>query len=123
MFSLLINFINKLLSKLLLINPTIKPIKKTLVLDLDETLIYSSLNKLNNNLKSVKIEIKSLNNHLIYQCYKRPNLDEFLSITSKWFDLVIFTASIEVFIVFYMFLLLLLLMLLKYLLNIINYYY
>ena len=77
------------------INPPFKFSKnKTLVLDLDETLIHSSLEK-NPNFKYDFIFNISINNlsHTIY-VLKRPYLDLFLETVNKIYDLIIFTASI-----------------------------
>ncbi|GMF05696.1 unnamed protein product [Ambrosiozyma monospora] len=73
---------------------------KTLVLDLDETLIHS-LSRHNSSIltknKGVTLEIKVNNNSLptLYRIYKRPYVDEFLNIVKHWFNLVCFTASIK----------------------------
>ncbi|KAG7837133.1 hypothetical protein KL943_001172 [Ogataea angusta] len=73
--------------------------QKTLVLDLDETLIHSlsrhNSSILNKN-KGTTIEIR-INSQLatLYHIYKRPYVDEFLSIVRNWFNLVCFTASIK----------------------------
>lgn len=78
--------------------------RKTLVLDLDETLIHSHHD---GNLRptsdkpatspdftlSVHIE-----GHLVKFCvHKRPHVDYFLNIVSSWYDLVVFTASMEIY--------------------------
>lgn len=72
--------------------------RKTLVLDLDETLIHSlsqgSPRTLTNNNSSV-IEIKLNNIATLYHVHKRPYCDFFLKEISKWFDLYIFTASVK----------------------------
>lgn len=67
--------------------------KKTLVLDLDETLVHASYQKingpdiyftLNHDNKSTEIYVK-----------KRPYVTEFLSIISKYYEVVVFTASMS----------------------------
>ena len=71
--------------------------KKTLILDLDETLIHSSLKPFN-----IKDEItlqinppqKNNENYIIY-VLKRPYVNIFLSIVCDIFEVVIFTASIS----------------------------
>lgn len=72
--------------------------RKTLVIDLDETLIHSlsqgSPRTLTNNNSSV-IEIKLNNIATLYHVHKRPYCDFFLKEISKWFDLYIFTASVK----------------------------
>lgn len=72
--------------------------RKTLILDLDETLIHSlskgfprTLNGNNSNI----IEIKLNNIATLYHVHKRPYCDYFLKEISKWFDLQIFTASVK----------------------------
>ncbi|ODV96868.1 hypothetical protein PACTADRAFT_39618 [Pachysolen tannophilus NRRL Y-2460] len=78
--------------------PPVVP-RKTLILDLDETLIHS-LSPHNSSVysksKGKMIEIK-LNNQLatLYYIYKRPFVDEFLNIVRNWYDLICFTASIK----------------------------
>ncbi|EDW85638.1 uncharacterized protein Dwil_GK23052 [Drosophila willistoni] len=82
--------------------------RKTLVLDLDETLIHSCYNDPDTNdsvgcsqvpdravpdyMMTVNIEEAS---SITFQVYKRPHVDEFLDFVSKWYDLVIYTASLE----------------------------
>lgn len=73
--------------------------RKTLVLDLDETLIHS-LSRYNsstlNKTKGRSIEVKVMGNlPTLYHIYKRPYVEEFLSVVYQWFDLVCFTASIK----------------------------
>ncbi|GMF97557.1 hypothetical protein B5S33_g3822 [[Candida] boidinii] len=81
-----------------ILNPPQVPLK-TLVLDLDETLIHS-LSRQNSAVlgksKGTTIEIKLSNSiAALYYIYKRPYVDEFLTIVSQWFNLVCFTASIK----------------------------
>lgn len=88
----------KLLFNFNIFNPPNLP-RKTLVLDLDETLIHSlsryNSSMLNKN-KGVSIEVKVRGNlPTLYHIYKRPYVEEFLSIVYQWFDLVCFTASIK----------------------------
>lgn len=71
--------------------------RKTLVLDLDETLVHSSFIPISNPdivipVILTKVEIESKN----FQVYvlKRPFLDEFLRSLSCIFELIIFTASL-----------------------------
>lgn len=84
----------------LLRNPGKKRKRKTLVLDLDETLIHSlsrgsprSFNA--NGGSSHMIEIKLNNVATLYYAHKRPYCDFFLKEVSKWFELQIFTASVK----------------------------
>ncbi|KAH8345037.1 hypothetical protein KR059_001448, partial [Drosophila kikkawai] len=70
--------------------------RKTLVLDLDETLIHSgavsqavpdfivNVNIGGGTAKTIPIRV-----------FKRPHVDFFLGLVSKWYDLVIYTASLE----------------------------
>ena len=84
--------------------PETKTIKKTLILDLDETLVHSSLKpfsikgeiaiKINSNL--INNNSNSNNNqnssYMVYML-KRPYVDIFLSIVCDIFEVIIFTAS------------------------------
>jgi len=67
--------------------------KKTLVLDLDETLVHSSMKRtvdadfvvdLTTSPMRVRVYVK-----------KRPGLDEFLQNSAELYELVVFTASME----------------------------
>lgn len=66
--------------------------KKTLILDLDETLVHSSFEpvddpdfKITVNIKGAKFDVYVI---------KRPGVDEFLTELAKHYELVIFTASL-----------------------------
>lgn len=69
--------------------------KKTLVLDLDETLIHS-LSKAPGVSQGHMIEVK-FHSQLttLYTVLKRPFCEEFLDQVSQWYNLVVFTASIQ----------------------------
>ena len=77
--------------------------KKTLVLDLDETLVHSTSRSntirgplsLNTNTKQHDLMVEVLiDKHIcLYYVYKRPHVDMFLKKVSEWYRLVIFTAS------------------------------
>uniref|UniRef100_A0A0G4I5H6 FCP1 homology domain-containing protein n=1 Tax=Chromera velia CCMP2878 TaxID=1169474 RepID=A0A0G4I5H6_9ALVE len=67
--------------------------KKTLVLDLDETLVHSSFRPVPNAAFVIPVEIEGTI-HDIYVC-KRPGVDEFLVSVAKWYECVIFTASLS----------------------------
>lgn len=67
--------------------------KKTLVLDLDETLVHSSFTEVHDCTFHVPIEIDGIR-HEVY-VYKRPFCDEFLLECSKHYEIVIFTASLS----------------------------
>jgi len=66
--------------------------KKTLVLDLDETLVHSSFKPVPNADFIVPVEI----DNQIHQVYvlKRPGVDQFLISMAQKFELVVFTASL-----------------------------
>ncbi|ORY98501.1 NLI interacting factor-like phosphatase-domain-containing protein [Syncephalastrum racemosum] len=73
---------------------------KTLVLDLDETLVhsvrlgsYASRQQVSNSIKRKKIEVQDDKQSLMYEVYKRPHVDFFLKTISQWYKVVIFTAS------------------------------
>lgn len=68
--------------------------KKTLVLDLDETLIHS-LAKGGKMSSGHMVEVKLDKHAILYYVHKRPYCDEFLRKASKWFHVVIFTASVQ----------------------------
>lgn len=76
--------------------------RKILVLDLDETLIHShhdgSMNPTTPStppdfIVRVRIECHPVR----FFVYKRPHVDFFLSMVSQWYELVIFTASMEMY--------------------------
>lgn len=66
--------------------------KKTLVLDLDETLVHSSFKPVPNADFIIPVEI----DNQIHQVYvlKRPGVDQFLKSMAEKFELVVFTASL-----------------------------
>lgn len=80
-------------------NPEKRRRRKTLILDLDETLIHSLSRGAPRSLGSSgschTIELKVNNIATLYYVYKRPYCDFFLKEISKWFDLSIFTASVR----------------------------
>ncbi|EDO14904.1 hypothetical protein Kpol_348p8 [Vanderwaltozyma polyspora DSM 70294] len=73
--------------------------KKKLVLDLDETLIHSisrstpNSNNAQAHLVEVKFPISGIST--LYYVHKRPYCDLFLSKVCRWYDLIIFTASMK----------------------------
>ena len=84
----------KLNSKKLLLPP--KPhnlTKKTLILDLDETLVHSSFTPFEKNDIVLDVDIEGV----IYNIYVlvRPETELFIKTVAKFFELVIFTASIS----------------------------
>jgi TFIIF-interacting CTD phosphatase-like protein len=75
-------------------NSTVKRRKKrkTIVLDLDETLVHSSLEYGNSDFQ---IEVLMDKKSVIYHVYKRPYCDYFLEKVSEWYNVVIYTASVQ----------------------------
>ncbi|KAL2642329.1 hypothetical protein R1flu_009916 [Riccia fluitans] len=67
--------------------------KKTLVLDLDETLVHSSFRPVPHYDFNIQVEVenKLCNVYVI----KRPGVDHFLQAVSKIFEVVVFTASLR----------------------------
>lgn len=66
--------------------------KKCLVLDLDETLVHSSFKYLRSADFVIPVEIDNQIHHVYV--IKRPGVDEFLEKVGKWFEVVVFTASV-----------------------------
>ncbi|EEY57388.1 nuclear LIM factor interactor-interacting protein cleavage-specific form, putative [Phytophthora infestans T30-4] len=69
--------------------------KKCLVLDLDETLVHSSFRPTNNYDFIIPVEIDG-STHLVYVC-KRPGAEEFLIEMAKYYEIVVYTASLSVY--------------------------
>lgn len=77
---------------------------KTLILDLDETLIHSNhdggvmrgVHK-SNYTPDFVLRVTMERHNVKFFVNKRPHVDYFLSVVSKWYDLVIYTASMEVY--------------------------
>lgn len=73
--------------------------RKRLVVDLDETLIHSASrstshsNSSQGHMVEVRFAISGVST--LYYVHKRPHCDLFLSKVSKWYDLVVFTASMK----------------------------
>ena len=65
--------------------------KKTLILDLDETLIYAPYEKLGKD----EDAICSFSNGQKYYVYKRPGLDKFLDYCTKNFNIGVWTSAGE----------------------------
>ncbi|XP_016973317.2 CTD nuclear envelope phosphatase 1 homolog [Drosophila rhopaloa] len=74
--------------------------KKTLVIDMDETMI-TTLRKGKYQKKPPSVphdfEFYLPESDVTFYVYKRPHLDYFLDRVSKWYDLTIFTAGIEIY--------------------------
>jgi len=66
--------------------------KKTLVLDLDETLLHSSFKPIANPDFVIPVEIED-QVHKVY-VVKRPHVDQFLQRLGKLYEIVVFTASL-----------------------------
>jgi RNA polymerase II subunit A small phosphatase-like protein len=66
--------------------------KKTLVLDLDETLVHSSFKPISNADFIIPVEIEEQ----LHQVYvlKRPGVDQFMKRVGECFEIVVFTASL-----------------------------
>jgi len=78
--------------------------RKTLVLDLDETLIHSQHDGMGRQTVArpgvpadFTLNVVIDNHPVSFFVHKRPHVDYFLETVSKWFDLVVFTASMEVY--------------------------
>ncbi|KAL7737865.1 hypothetical protein ACLKA6_006242 [Drosophila palustris] len=83
--------------------------RKILVLDLDETLVHSCYHDPESNeiigcnyvpptaVADYAMSIPIMNNlgPIDFLVYKRPHVDQFLEHVGKWYDLVIYTASLE----------------------------
>merc|ERR1719499_1994027 len=69
--------------------------KKCLVLDLDETLVHSSFKPVPDADFIVPVEI----DQVVYKVYvlKRPYVDHFLEEVAKYYEVVIFTASLSLY--------------------------
>lgn len=67
--------------------------RKTLVLDLDETLVHSSFRELSDAAIIIEVQIEG-ENHKVY-VRKRPGVDEFLERMAKLYEIVIYTASMS----------------------------
>lgn len=76
--------------------------RKILVLDLDETLIHSHHDGSPSPLTPATppdfiVRVKIENHPVRFFVHKRPHVDFFLSMVSQWYDVVIFTASMEMY--------------------------
>lgn len=67
--------------------------KKTLVLDLDETLVHSSFTPVENSDLEIQVEIDGQICDVFVK--KRPFVDEFMRRMSKCYELIIYTASLS----------------------------
>mmetsp|Transcript_29872 Transcript_29872/g.83477 ORF Transcript_29872/g.83477 Transcript_29872/m.83477 type:complete len:293 (+) Transcript_29872:298-1176(+) len=70
--------------------------KKTLVLDLDETLVHSSLAPHEaTRMWDYSVKVPMTDTEYTFYVFKRPYVDEFLRHVEQWFEVVIFTASLQ----------------------------
>lgn len=81
------------ISKKFLLPPSTDPGKKCLVLDLDETLVHSSFQKIDDSDFEIEILLEN-QKHKVY-VRKRPGVDHFLTEVGKKFEVVVFTASLS----------------------------
>jgi len=67
--------------------------RKTLVLDLDETLVHSSFKPINNADFIIPVEIEDQ----VHQVYvvKRPGVDQFMKFVGERYEVIVFTASLS----------------------------
>lgn len=68
--------------------------KKTLILDLDETLIHSSIFPFTQE-THILLNVEIEKNRNLVHVLKRPGAEELLENVSKFFEVVIFTASLS----------------------------
>ena len=74
--------------------PNINNDKKTLVLDLDETLVHSAFNPFIPS-SDIILKIKLDNNLHDIHVLIRPGVEEFINKMSQFYEIVIFTASLS----------------------------
>jgi len=67
--------------------------RKKLVLDLDETLISSSLKHSAKHDIAVRVTIGGVSSSFYVR--KRPHVDHFLETVSQWYEVIVFTASLS----------------------------
>lgn len=65
--------------------------RNTLVLDLDETLLHSSIMPLPD--ADLVVDINAENQHFQVFVKIRPHMKQFLELVSSWFEVIVFTAS------------------------------
>lgn len=75
------------------ISPPANLKRKTLILDLDETLVHSTIKNVTNYHITVDVMIDGLT--CTFFVIKRPHVDLFLKKVAEWFEVVIFTASMQ----------------------------
>ena len=67
--------------------------KKTLVLDLDETLVHSSFKPIPKPEYIIPVEIDGLVHHVYVR--KRPGCDTYLRMMARHYEIIVFTASLS----------------------------
>ena len=67
--------------------------RKTLVLDLDETLVHSQFNQIKSPDYVIPVNIDGASCNIFVS--KRPGVDNFLNVMSQYYEVVIFTASLS----------------------------
>jgi CTD nuclear envelope phosphatase 1 len=67
--------------------------RKTLILDLDETLVHSTIKAVTHHHLTVDVLIDGMT--CTFYVIKRPHVDLFLKKVAEWFEIVIFTASMQ----------------------------
>mmetsp|Transcript_7412 Transcript_7412/g.11782 ORF Transcript_7412/g.11782 Transcript_7412/m.11782 type:complete len:212 (+) Transcript_7412:85-720(+) len=70
-----------------------KKFQKVLVIDLDETLVHATLKAAPNC--DMRIEVVLNGCSYIFHVLKRPYAELFLQTVSRWYEIVIFTASLQ----------------------------
>ena len=81
-------------SPYLSINRSQKFKKKTLILDLDETLVHSGFNPFTRK-SDITLTIYLDGREHVINVLKRPHVDEFLREISEYYEIIVFTASIS----------------------------
>ena len=66
---------------------------KTLVLDLDETLVHSQFQQIKSPDYTIPVDIEGSICNIFVS--KRPGVDNFLKVMSQYYEVVIFTASLS----------------------------
>jgi Dullard-like phosphatase family protein len=74
-------------------SPSLPLKRKTLILDLDETLVHSTVKPVPNHDLTVDVMIDGVS--CTFYVIKRPHVDNFLKKVCEWFDVIIFTASMQ----------------------------
>ena len=78
-----------------------RSVRKLLVLDLDETLIHATTRSQlftpfsTKIVPSLRIEVEIQGHPVLYYVYVRPHVGHFIRQVNEWFDLAIYTASVQ----------------------------